>query len=172
IPWVFSWSQSRFFLPAWYGVGSALGNLRQARPADFDHLRSTMPDRPGLHYIITNVSSALMLAAPDVMQKYASLVNDEGLRHTFLDMIALEYKRTREAVEAVLGATPEQRRPGMQALIEMRNEKLRVLHDMQIRQLAVWREKKQENKLEEAQALLPQLLQTVNAIASGLRATG
>ena len=172
IPWVFSWSQSRFFLPAWYGVGSALGNLRQARPADFDHLRSTMPDRPGLHYIITNVSSALMLAAPDVMQKYASLVNDEGLRHTFLDMIALEYRRTREAVEAILGATPEQRRPGMQALMEMRNEKLRVLHDMQIRQLAVWREKKQENKLEEAQALLPQLLQTVNAIASGLRATG
>jgi phosphoenolpyruvate carboxylase len=113
-----------------------------------------------------------MLADLDIMQKYASLVRDEGLRDTFMNQIAQEYKRSREAVERFLGEAPEKRRPGMQALMEIRNEKLRVLHDMQIRQLAVWREKKQENKLEEAQALLPQLLQTVNAIASGLRATG
>ena len=32
IPWVFSWSQARFHLPGWYGVGTALDWLRPRTP--------------------------------------------------------------------------------------------------------------------------------------------
>ncbi|MFN5171105.1 MAG: phosphoenolpyruvate carboxylase, partial [Cyclobacteriaceae bacterium] len=172
IPWVFSWSQSRFYLPAWYGVGASLMELKKSRPSDFERLRASVAEQPGFHYILTNVSSALMLADPEVMKKYAGLVKDESLRKNLMQMIIPEYEQTREAVEAIFGSTPEKRRPGMHAIMLLRNEKLQVLHEVQVQQLYLWRELKNQNRTEQAQALLPQLLQTVNAIASGLRATG
>lgn len=34
IPWVFSWTQTRFLLPAWYGVGTALKEFLEEKPAE------------------------------------------------------------------------------------------------------------------------------------------
>jgi phosphoenolpyruvate carboxylase len=172
IPWVFSWSQSRCFLPAWYGVGSALTALQSERSSDFSKLQASIRSQPGLHYILTNVSSALMLADAEVMKKYAILVADESLRETFMQLILPEYQKTCDGVDAFFGVSVKERRPGMHAMMAMRKEKLQVLHELQVQQLKTWRECKRDNKTEEAQSMLPQLLQTVNAIASGLRATG
>ena len=33
IPWVFSWTQSRYYLPGWFGIGTALKGLQRANPA-------------------------------------------------------------------------------------------------------------------------------------------
>jgi phosphoenolpyruvate carboxylase len=172
IPWVFSWSQSRFYLPAWFGVGAALHELKHAKYDDFVKLRGCITRQPGLHYILTNVSSALMLADPAVMKKYAVLVRDESLRESFMEVILAEYQNAFELVNELIGSGLEQRRPGMFAMMAIRNEKLQVLHTLQVQQIQQWREHQRQQRTTEAQGMIPQLLQTVNAIASGLRATG
>lgn len=172
IPWVFSWSQSRFYLPGWFGVGTALHQLKEKNSSDYNKLKLTWSAFPGLHYIITNVSSALMLAEADLMKQYAQLVADEELRNRLLNLVLSEWQLTQQAVEELLGSSIQKRRPGMQAMMDIRNEKLRILHQVQINQLKVWRQLKQQDRGEEATTMLPQLLQVVNAIASGLRATG
>ena len=37
IPWVFSWTQARFLLPSWYGVGTALKEFLDEAPEE--HLK-------------------------------------------------------------------------------------------------------------------------------------
>ena len=54
----------------------------------------------------------------------------------------------------------------------MRREPLRVLHRQQIALLREWRPLRRRGDDDGAAALLPALLLTVNAIASGLGATG
>jgi phosphoenolpyruvate carboxylase len=54
----------------------------------------------------------------------------------------------------------------------VRRDPLRVLHRQQIALLREWRGMRQRGDDDGAAALLPGLLLTVNAIASGLGATG
>src|SRR5580692_4911118 len=48
IPWVFSWSQARFHLPGWYGVGTALDWLRRENPDAWQRLRTHVREWPFL----------------------------------------------------------------------------------------------------------------------------
>src|SRR5664279_3968584 len=49
IPWVFSWSQARIGLPAWYGLGSALEGFEKAHGEDsLGHIATLYRDWPFL----------------------------------------------------------------------------------------------------------------------------
>jgi phosphoenolpyruvate carboxylase len=171
IPWAFSWSQCRMYFPAWYGVGSALEALKQNDPDAFAKLKEEWTSHSGLHYIFTNVTSALLLANPEIMRQYAALVADAEIRDRVLGMIMTEFNRTRALVEELLGSPIMERRPRMSKMMELRNRRLKILHDLQVNQLREWRNMKSAGD-ERAADMLPQLLQVVNAIAGGLRATG
>ena len=54
----------------------------------------------------------------------------------------------------------------------LRGQPLVSLHHRQINLLKTWRALREEDKQDEADALLPELLMSVNAIASGMRTTG
>ncbi len=171
IPWVFSWGQSRFFLSAWYGVGTALESLRDKHPDDFASLCAQAVGYPALRYILTNASSAIALANPDIMTLYASLVPDETLRQRFLQHILEEYYRTKAMLETIYSQSIEQRRPRIATMLETRQPKLVQLHHRQVELIKIWRHL-EDKTTPEAEQLLLDLLLLVNAIASGLRATG
>jgi phosphoenolpyruvate carboxylase len=164
IPWVFSWSEARFHLPGWYGAGTALDELRSS-PEDWRLLCAHTSKWPMLRYLLHNVEASLLMASPDVMQLYASLVPDPHLRAKFMDLILREYALAVERLADLFGAPAAQRRPRLALAIELRKEALRQLHQDQVRLLAEWRR-------EPAEETLRALLLTVNAIGMGQKMTG
>jgi phosphoenolpyruvate carboxylase len=172
IPWVFSWSQARFFLTGWYGVGSALEKLSDENPDAFTTLSKDAVNFMPFRYIITNASSAIALTDTDIMKKYASMVDNEELAKHYLDRIEDEFNRTKNMLELLYGHKLIERRPRMYRMIEFRSERLKPLHMLQIDQLKKWRELKESGKEDEAAEHLTDMLLVLNAIASGLGTTG
>lgn len=171
IPWVFSWSQSRFYLSGWYGVGSALAELQRADPAAFSTLGQHLIGWAPLHYILSNAATSVAIADPEVMSWYADLVTDADLRTALLARVLAEYEQTCAMLEAVYGGPLVDRRPNVHAMAQVRAPALRALHRRQVALLRQWRSRKAQGD-PAAGELLPQLLLTINAIAGGLGSTG
>jgi phosphoenolpyruvate carboxylase len=172
IPWVFSWSQARFFLPGWFGVGSALEALQARRPQEFAQLSTHLHTWAPLHYALSNAATCIAAADLEVMSAYAALVEDDACRARVFAQITEEFNRTSLMLERVYRGTLPERRPNIHGTVQMRREPLRVLHRQQIALLREWRNAGGRGDRDAAAALLPPLLLTVNAIASGLGATG
>lgn len=168
IPWVFSWGQARFYISGWYGVGTALAWLLDEDPALFETVREQNFIWSPLHYIISNAATTIATADLDIMRAYADLVVDEALRARIMGPIEAEYERTRDMLEKIYDGPLSERRPNVHQLLALRQPGLRILHQQQIDLLKRWRNGSDVDK----EAIVPQLLLTVNAIASGLRTTG
>ncbi len=171
IPWVFSWNQSRYYLPGWYGVGSALEALKAWKPTALAELRAHLKTSPLLYYVLTNVETNIASAAKDIMEMYASLVDDKEVRDRLLGMIFEEFDKTHEMMSELFGGSLEVRRPRMLKTLGLRANALRVLHEQQIQALSEWRKAKAAGS-KDTEKLLPKVLLSINAIASGLRTTG
>jgi phosphoenolpyruvate carboxylase len=172
IPWVFSWNQSRFYLPGWYGIGSALADLRAGSPSDFEALKEAVGNWRFLRYVLTNVETNLASTDFDLMSSYADLVEDEEVKKRIFGLISDEWHRTTEALNDIFGGTMSSRRPRMMKTLAVRAQALEVLHRQQLEQLKAWRARVKGGDESGANELLPELLLSINAIASGLRTTG
>jgi len=170
IPWVFSWSQSRFYLTGWYGVGSALKRLKHEEPDLWRHLLANWRTMPLASYVLTNVETTLATADIGVWDLYGSLVEDVALRDRFLDNLRTESVLTSLLVEEILGAPFALHRPRMSRSLTLRAEALRHLHRRQVELVREWRAIPVGDPRWET--VLLELLVVVNAIASGLRTTG
>jgi phosphoenolpyruvate carboxylase len=169
IPWVFSWNQARFYLPGWFGAGSGLAALDDA---DFSALAAKVREWPFLHYVLTNIESSLASTDRDIMSDYAALVPDESIRKRVLAAILAEWTLTHRMLESIRGRPMSERRPRMLRTLELRAKALRVLHTQQIDLLRGWRKLVADGAGEDADAMLPDLFLSINAIAAGLRTTG
>ncbi len=172
IPWVFSWTQARFYLPGWYGVGSALSDLKENNPQGFEDLKKSAKESVFLRYVLTNVETNLAAANSDLMDLYADLVTDETLKERFMSLIKTEFKRTQELLDEVFEAKMDTRRPRMSKTLSIREEPLKALHLQQIKLIKQWRSLLNSKEESAAEELFPELLLSINAIASGLRTTG
>jgi len=84
-----------------------------------------------------------------------------------MEQVDAEYERTRTMLEQIYSGPLAERRSTIQQSLDLRQQGLKTLHDQQIDLLKEWRRRSTEDD-----AVLRKLLLTVNAIASGLGATG
>ncbi len=165
IPWVFSWTQARIILPAWYGLGSALVQAREL--AGIEVLQEMDRDWPFFAALLSNAEMALAKADMTIGERYAELVEDTTLRDAIWSRIRSEYERAREQLLAVTGQTRLlDRAPVLQRSIERRNPYVDPLSFIQVELL---RRLRHGNASED---LVRAMLLTINGIAGGLRNTG
>lgn len=172
IPWVFSWTQARFYLPGWFGTGSALQALKKNSPEDFKALKDALPESVFLTYVLTNVETNLASANRHLMEQYASLVSDSTLRERFMKIILEEFELTTDLLTELFNGSFDERRPRMAKTLYIREAPLEVLHRQQVTLIKEWRALKAAGDLQQAETLFPKILLSINAISSGLRTTG
>ena len=175
IPWVFSWNQARFLLPGWFGLGTALERLKAHDPelfAEFVEAKAEATRWPPIHFLISNAATAWGRASPARMRDYAGLVQDREIADKFLGAVLDEHARTGQMLAEVYGAPVPEARPGIQRRLELRDQALGPLHTRQIALIREWRARRGRADADQSDALLSELFLTVNAIASGLGATG
>jgi len=167
IPWVFSWMQSRFNLPGWFGLGSALTSVK-----DDALLREMYKGWPLFKIMLDNAEMSLLKADMGIASLYVDLVPDKKLGREMFGAIRSEYDRTRDIVLAISGHTNLlDEEPVTQTAVQLRNPYIDPLNYIQVEMLRRIRSLPNQEG-EDAQALREVISVTINGIAAGLRNTG
>ena len=178
IPWVFAWTQSRQFLPSWFGLGFALENFSSAgRSPNFrpprktgriEFLREMYRGWPYFAVLIDNAEVSLAKTDLYIAARYAALVRPKQLRDAIFGRIEEEYQRSVRCVLEICGSRHLlERQPVLAESIRLRNPYVDPLNFLQLRFLNEWRHARQPQK-----EILRLLQITVGGIAFGMKSTG
>ncbi|NNF39963.1 MAG: phosphoenolpyruvate carboxylase [Woeseiaceae bacterium] len=164
IPWVFSWTQARFVLPGWYGLGSGLAKAaEQFGDAAF---REMFREWYFLRSLTSDAEMVLAKADLGIAELYSELSGE--LHETFFPIIQKEHDLTRELIlEYSDHAALLQGDVTLQRAIMLRNPYVDPMSLMQVDLLARWRASNCEDE-----DLFNTLLASVNGIAQALQNTG
>ncbi len=167
IPWVFSWMQSRYNLPGWYGLGAGLCAV-----SDEGLLREMYQGWPFFQSLLNNSEISLLKADMDIAALYAELVPDQELAQKLFNAIRAEFDRTRDTVLAISGhQNLLDAEPYTQNAIRLRNPYIDPLNFIQVEMLRRLRALP-DKESPEAEALREVIVLTINGIAAGLKNTG
>ncbi|MCS6992276.1 MAG: phosphoenolpyruvate carboxylase [Anaerolineales bacterium] len=167
IPWVFSWMQSRYNLPGWYGLGSGLLSVR-----DLPLLREMYAGWAFFRTLLDNSEISLLKADMDIAAHYASLDPHPTRAQTLFRQIRTEYDQTREAVLNISGhQNLLDSEPYTQTAVRLRNPYIDPLNFIQVEVLRRLRALP-ERESPQADALHQVIVLTINGIAAGLKNTG
>ncbi|HZJ23135.1 MAG TPA: phosphoenolpyruvate carboxylase [Anaerolineales bacterium] len=167
IPWVFSWMQSRFNLPGWFGLGSALASI-----TDSAIVKDMYQGWAFFKSMLDNTEMSLLKADMDIAALYMELVPDKAMATKIFGQIKEEYQRTNDAVLSISGHNNLlDAEPITQHAVQLRNPYVDPLNYIQVEMLSRLRALPDPESAE-AQSLREVVGLTINGIAAGLRNTG
>ena len=162
IPWVFGWTQTRLMLPAWLGVGAALGE-ELAREGGLERLRAMARRWPFFDDLLAKVEMVAGKTDLEVARLYvARLSGDLELFGT----LQQEHEQVVQAIEAIRERPLLEDQLTLRTAIRLRNPYVDPLSLLQISLLEQKRAHGTDARLDAA------LGTTLNGIAQGLRNTG
>ncbi len=180
IPWVFSWTQSRFLLPSWYGVGSALQEFVAESPQEnFELLQGFYRKWPFFRMAISKVEMTISKVDLQIARHYMEELSHPDRKEQFeilFDRITEEYNLVSDLVlrisghERFLDDNPE-----LQRSIQLRNGSIVPLGFLQVSLLKRLRQHGGTGMIYSRYSkkeLLDGALLTINGIAAGMRNTG
>ena len=188
IPWVFGWTQSRFLLPSWFGVGSALSEELEADPEQLELLRTLHQRWPFFRMLISKVEMTLSKVDLDLARHYVTSLG--GVEHhdafeRIYETVSEEYVRTKALVLAITGHERLlDADPALQLSVDLRNRTIVPLGFLQVALLRRLRDQNRQPPMSESPSsdgdgrtysrseLLRGALLTINGIAAGMRNTG
>ncbi len=189
IPWVFGWTQSRFLLPSWYGVGHSLQAELDNDPEQMNLLQLLYQRWPFFRMLISKVEMTLSKVDLDLAQHYVRTLGREENREAFEQIfasIASEFTLTRDLVLRISNHTRLlDGDPALQLSVDLRNRTIVPLGFLQVALLRRLRNQNRQPPMSEGQdlgggddrnysriELLRGALLTINGIAAGMRNTG
>lgn len=183
IPWVFSWTQSRFLLPSWYGVGTALQGFLDEEPEEnLKLMRYFYFKWPFFKMAISKVEMTLAKVDMQIAGHYVhelSRPEDQERFEPLFTNIVDEFNLT---CNLILSITGHKRLldgdPDLQRSVQLRNGTIVPLGFLQVSLLK--RLRQHGNQLTSGVVhsryskgeLLRGALLTINGIAAGMRNTG
>jgi phosphoenolpyruvate carboxylase len=164
IPFFFAWTQSRFFLPSWYGVGSALTSAIDT--FGLEAIRQMYDHWPFFEALLDDVEMGLSKSDLTIARHYDGLGGNATPR--YFEIIESEYH---VAVQHVLAIKQQaallDSSPALQRSIRLRNPYVDPINLLQVDLLRQWRQGGRESD-----ALKEALMASVNGIAEALQNTG
>ena len=166
IPWVFSWTQNRLMLPAWYGFGSAVAELCR-QEGRLNDLQQHARHNPFFQAMLSNMEQVMAKTDITLAEEYAGLSQSPEQAAAIFAMIKAEYLLSRQALLDILQSSEllsDNR--SLARSLALRIPYLNALGSLQVALLKRLRQ----------DADNPHLLQmvhlTINGVAQGLRNTG
>lgn len=170
IPWVFSWTQNRSLLPAWYGAGTALAE-RAASEGGLAQLRAAYARWPMFRALVDNLEMTLAKASLDIARVYLDLVPDGPGRQRLWPKIEAEFERVRDVVLSVVEADELlDRQPVVQRSIRLRNPYVDPINLIQVELLERYRACAADDPARGGIGKV--LARSIAGVAAGLRNTG
>ncbi len=172
IPWVFSWTQSRYMLPAWYPVGTTFKRFVARNPEIHSGLLKEMYQKwPFFGNLLDNIQMTMAKADMNIARLYSHLVPDEAIRDRIFDLMKREFELSKEMILLVTGQKKLlDNDPWLQRSIRLRNPFMDPINYIQVNLLKQLRGK--EGRPANRQELTDTVLLTISCIAAGMRNTG
>lgn len=170
IPWVYSWTQCRAMLPAWYGLGSALQAYLQ--DDDGERLQLLRDIYAGWSFFQISIDSAALALAQanmPIFKWYTELCDDVAESRTLAQSVIDEHARARAGVLKIIDCEELlERTAWLQRSIKVRNGYVDPLNLLQYELL-----RRAATNAGSTTVELEHLIhQTIKGISTGMRTTG
>ncbi len=167
IPWVFSWTQCRCLIPAWFGLGAALESALE-KPAALHELQQMYHHWAFFRATIDNAELALAKTDLGIAERYARTANQSETLANIGSAISMEFDRSKRTLLAVTGNQELlDGIPWLRESIRVRNRYIDPLNLIQVELL-----KRIQHGRAEDEELQNLTRLTINGIAAGMRTSG
>lgn len=140
IPWIFAWTQTRFHLPVWLGIGSALKYAVNKDRKNLQLLQEMYKEWPFFRVTIDLIEMVFAKGDPRIAALYDKLLVSEDLQH-FGANLRSKYEETRDLLLLVAGHSEVlQGNPTLKQRLKLRDPYITVLNVQQVHTLKKMRD--------------------------------